>query len=95
MAGKLCTDAADYFKHMQQMLAAIDNAAIDAYAEMVFEAWRDDRTVFVFGNGGSAYTASHHVTDYVRSRSPVAPRLESRSAPEHEPSGSRHSRRSH
>jgi D-sedoheptulose 7-phosphate isomerase len=32
----------------------------------VFQAWRDGRRVFVFGNGGSAYNASHFVTDLVK-----------------------------
>ena len=34
--------------------------------DLIFDAWRDDRQIFVFGNGGSAYNASHHVCDYVK-----------------------------
>lgn len=66
MAGRLCEGASDYFQHLAEMSADLDHDAIERYAEMIFEAWRNDRSVFVFGNGGSAYTASHHVTDYVK-----------------------------
>jgi len=41
-------------------------SAIDSLGDLLFEAWRDRRRVFVFGNGGSAATASHHVADYVK-----------------------------
>jgi D-sedoheptulose 7-phosphate isomerase len=39
---------------------------MDAFAEAVYQAWRDRRQVFVFGNGGSASTASHYVADFVK-----------------------------
>lgn len=61
-----CTSASQYAQWMSEQLAKLDTASIDRYAQAVFQAWRDDRQVFVFGNGGSAYTASHHVTDYVK-----------------------------
>jgi D-sedoheptulose 7-phosphate isomerase len=44
----------------------VDASRIDAFADLLFDAWRADRRVFVFGNGGSAYTASHHTTDLVK-----------------------------
>jgi D-sedoheptulose 7-phosphate isomerase len=66
MAGTTVTRASDYLGGLAALLGRIDGAAIDAYAEMLFEAWRDRRKVLVFGNGGSAYNASHHVTDYVK-----------------------------
>lgn len=58
--------AIDYFEEMSRAMQRVDCTAVQAYADLVFDAWRSDRTVFVFGNGGSAYTASHHVTDYVK-----------------------------
>jgi D-sedoheptulose 7-phosphate isomerase len=51
---------------MSQLADCIDSRAIEAYAELLFQAWRLQRQVFVFGNGGSASTASHHVCDYVK-----------------------------
>lgn len=66
MAGTIVSSAASYFAELKDLLSQIDTVAIDRYAEALFNAWRDQRTVFVFGNGGSAYCASHHVTDYIK-----------------------------
>jgi D-sedoheptulose 7-phosphate isomerase len=58
-----------YFTIMQQVIAQAELGAIDAYVEELFAAWREGRRVFVFGNGGSALSASHHVADYVKTAS--------------------------
>jgi D-sedoheptulose 7-phosphate isomerase len=45
---------------------ALDSIPADGVANLVGllrEAWRADRQIFVFGNGGSAANASHFVTD--------------------------------
>jgi D-sedoheptulose 7-phosphate isomerase len=60
------SSASDYLRHMGFVLESLDEEAIDRFAELVFEAWRDDRCVFTLGNGGSASTASHYVTDFVK-----------------------------
>lgn len=54
---------------MTRALSQIDATASERFAEMIFNAWRDNRHVFVFGNGGSAYTSSHFVTDLVKTAS--------------------------
>jgi len=66
MAGTISINANNYFHEMCSILKLIDCTKIDQYADELFKAWRDDRTVYVFGNGGSAYCASHHVTDYIK-----------------------------
>jgi len=66
MAGTISKTASSYFTEMQTILQQVDCDAIDRYREELYKAWCDDRTVFVFGNGGSAYCASHHVTDYIK-----------------------------
>ena len=66
MAGTICTSAGEYIEALQGMLGNVDASKIDAYGDMLFEAWKDDRAVYVFGNGGSASCASHHVADYVK-----------------------------
>jgi phosphoheptose isomerase len=66
MAGSIVSTAAAYFEHAAAIMKKLDANAIDAYGELLFGAWRDRKRVFVFGNGGSAYTSSHHVTDYVK-----------------------------
>lgn len=72
----MCDSARGYFAAMSAQLAHLNHELIDAYATMIFEAWRERRAVFVFGNGGSAFTASHHVCDYVKTAAvPDHPRL--------------------
>jgi D-sedoheptulose 7-phosphate isomerase len=66
MAGSIVSTAAAYFEHAAAVMKKLDVKAIDGYSELLFNAWRDRKRVFVFGNGGSAYTSSHHVTDYVK-----------------------------
>jgi len=54
---------ADYVKGQK---AALDSIPADAVAELVAllqKALKEDRQIFVFGNGGSAANASHFVTD--------------------------------
>jgi len=67
MAGSICESVREYFAEMSDLLRKVDEGAIGRYADLLFEAWRDNRRVFVFGNGGSACNASHHVCDYVKS----------------------------
>jgi D-sedoheptulose 7-phosphate isomerase len=66
MAGSIVSSARSYIDEMTQVLGAVDPTPIDALADCIFQAWRDGRRVFVFGNGGSAYNASHLVTDLVK-----------------------------
>ena len=52
--------------YIAQQKAALDSIPGDAVAHLVDrlrKAWREDRQIFVFGNGGSAANASHFVTD--------------------------------
>ena len=66
MAGTTCTTAEAYLANMRNVLGSIDASQIDAFADVLFDAWRRDRRVFVFGNGGSAHTASHFTTDFMK-----------------------------
>lgn len=46
--------------------AALDSIPVDQVLDLIqrFEtAWKEERQIFVFGNGGSAANASHFVTD--------------------------------
>src|SRR6266581_8350512 len=69
MAGSISKTASSYMAEMARVIAQIDNSAVERFAEIIFNAWRDNRHVFVFGNGGSAYTSSHFVTDLVKTAS--------------------------
>ena len=52
-----------YFSEMRQILDTISREDIDRVIEALFAAWRDGRTVFLMGNGGSASTATHFACD--------------------------------
>ncbi len=76
MAGTITGSPDDYFAHLARAAAAIDHGAVQAYVDTLHDACTRGARVFVFGNGGSAYNASHHVTDYVKTASaPDRPRL--------------------
>lgn len=66
MAGTICSKARAYLDEMSTLLDRLDTDAIDRLADWLFDAWKDDHQIIVFGNGGSAYTASHFVTDIVK-----------------------------
>src|SRR5215467_12188900 len=52
-----------YFSEMRQILDTISREDIDRVIEALFDAWREGRTVFLMGNGGSASTATHFACD--------------------------------
>lgn len=66
MSGTAAASATDYLQQLKRLLDRIDCQAIDALAERVLQAHSNGKQVLVFGNGGSAYTASHFVTDLVK-----------------------------
>lgn len=52
--------------YIRQQKAALDSIPVDAVSEIVNtfkEALKQDRQIFIFGNGGSAANASHFITD--------------------------------
>ena len=52
--------------YLRAQKAAHDSIPPDAVAELIEKlrtAWRENRQIFVFGNGGSAANASHFATD--------------------------------
>ena len=76
MAGTTAIHSADYFRALATQAERMDSEAVGRYADVLWDAWKRRARVFVFGNGGSAYNSSHHVTDYVKTASvPGKPRL--------------------
>src|SRR6188508_235841 len=52
--------------YVQGQKAALDSIPADGVAQLAGKlraAWKEDRQIFVFGNGGSAANASHFATD--------------------------------
>lgn len=56
-----------YVERLQHELAAVDAKEIQAWADLIFEAWENDKFVYVFGNGGSGTTATHICEDLGKS----------------------------
>ena len=56
-----------YLKRLDAELKRIDQAAMQRWADLIFEAWQNDRFVYIFGNGGSGTTATHMCDDLGKS----------------------------
>ncbi|KAA5548204.1 D-sedoheptulose-7-phosphate isomerase [Adhaeribacter rhizoryzae] len=59
----------EYLNGQKKALDSISPDAVNNLIEIFKKAWREDRQIFVFGNGGSATNASHFVTDLGKSGS--------------------------
>jgi D-sedoheptulose 7-phosphate isomerase len=56
--------AESYLSKLTSVLAQLDRQQIDNAIEVIADAWRMDRQVIAFGNGGSAMTALHFINDW-------------------------------
>jgi D-sedoheptulose 7-phosphate isomerase len=61
--GKETLSARTYFERLSRLIPQLPYAAIDAIVTAILKAYAEERTVFVFGNGGSAALASHMMCD--------------------------------
>ena len=52
-----------YFKRITELIPRLPYETIDAIAGALLQAVQEEQTVFVFGNGGSAASASHMMCD--------------------------------
>ena len=57
---------ADYLDGLTKLLAELDLDAVDRVGRLLWQAYLDDRTIFIIGNGGSAATASHMACDFAK-----------------------------
>lgn len=55
-----------FLSEVQRVSAAVAQDSIARAIDILFSAWAHDRTVFLFGNGGSASTATHFAADLVQ-----------------------------
>jgi D-sedoheptulose 7-phosphate isomerase len=55
--------SSDYIAEIRAILDHLDTAAIDRISAAVWEGYQAGRTLFIFGNGGSAALASHLACD--------------------------------
>ena len=56
-------DINDYVLRVQAELNRLNLDEVRQLSDLLYRAWKDGRFVFVFGNGGSATTASHIAED--------------------------------
>lgn len=52
-----------YLAEMEEVVRAISRTDVRQVVDLLFEAWRQGRTCYIIGNGGSASTASHMMND--------------------------------
>jgi len=52
-----------FFDEIRKCIAEIDIDAVKKIADVLYTAWKNDRQVFILGNGGSASQASHMAAD--------------------------------
>jgi len=52
-----------YLDHVSKLLSRVDTRAIELFIEELENARKNQNTIFVIGNGGSAVTASHMAND--------------------------------
>ena len=53
----------DYFRGLQSLSGRLPFEEVEQIVNLVMRAFENERTIFVFGNGGSAATASHVMCD--------------------------------
>jgi D-sedoheptulose 7-phosphate isomerase len=60
-------DSHQYLARLQAEIGRINQAELKLWADLTFEAWQNDRYVYIIGNGGSGTTASHMAEDLGKS----------------------------
>lgn len=56
----------NYFKELNCALNQIDKDKIARITEIIYGAYKNDKQIFILGNGGSAATASHFACDLIK-----------------------------
>lgn len=57
----------DYLARLTEVLARLDQASVERWSDLIYEAWDKGRFVFIIGNGGAAAMASHFAEDFGKS----------------------------
>jgi D-sedoheptulose 7-phosphate isomerase len=61
---RVSTSSRDYLAKLKATIDAVDPAAIDHCVEVIRQGWLNGRQIITCGNGGSAVTALHFITDW-------------------------------
>ncbi len=57
----------NYFSELERIIKEIDREKVNQAIEILFEAWKNGKIVFIMGCGGSASTATHFACDLSKS----------------------------
>ena len=60
-------DSTAYLERLNTEISRIDQAALQRWADWIYEAWEQGNWVYIVGNGGSGTTASHMSEDLGKS----------------------------
>ena len=60
-------DSHAYLARLQAEVARINQDDMKLWADLIYDAWKNDRFVYIIGNGGSGTTASHMAEDLGKS----------------------------
>lgn len=55
-----------YLAEVKRICDEVSQEMVDRAIEVLFTAWKESRTIFLMGNGGSASTATHFAADLVQ-----------------------------
>ena len=64
MANNYLAEAEDYLTRLKAVYDGLDRQQINAVMNALMDAYESNKTIFIFGNGGSSATASHYVCDF-------------------------------
>lgn len=56
-------EISEYLNSVRATLSRLNTEEVRSLIGVLFQAWREERTIFIVGNGGSSATASHMVND--------------------------------
>ncbi len=60
-------DSNAYLQRLNQEVARVDQPSLERWADLLYQAYENQRFVFILGNGGSGTTASHLAEDLGKS----------------------------
>ena len=56
-----------YLSEIELICKDISKKDIESFINLLYDAWKEDKHIFIAGNGGSASTATHFASDLNRS----------------------------
>lgn len=57
----------NYLSRLMQCLKQVESERLDSVIDLIRASWLEQKNIICFGNGGSALTAQHYITDWNKS----------------------------